>query len=159
MLNPPWEMNNYPTQFFSRAVPYPTLTDDELCALPVAAITTPDAILFIWTTAPKLPQCLCIITSWGFEYVTCMAWVKSRISCGWWVRNQHELLLIARKGNPPYPEPADRPPSVIHAPTRKHSQKPDEVYKIIEKMYPEFPKIELFARKARDGWDSWGNEI
>jgi N6-adenosine-specific RNA methylase IME4 len=43
-------------------------------------------------------------------------------------------------------------------PRRAHSQKPDEAYELIEKMYPDLPKIELFARYARPGWDVWGNE-
>jgi N6-adenosine-specific RNA methylase IME4 len=59
----------------------------------------------------------------------------------------------------PSPLPANRPPSVIAAPRREHSRKPDEAYEMIERMYPELPKIELFARKARAGWAAWGNEI
>ena len=58
----------------------------------------------------------------------------------------------------PTPQPARRPPSVIHAPTREHSRKPDEAYELIERMYPELPKIELFARGRREGWTAWGNE-
>jgi N6-adenosine-specific RNA methylase IME4 len=52
----------------------------------------------------------------------------------------------------PSPSPANRPPSVIHAPRREHSRKPDEAYELIERMYPALPKIELFARQARPGW-------
>jgi N6-adenosine-specific RNA methylase IME4 len=48
---------------------------------------------------------------------------------------------------------------VIFSPRREHSRKPDEVYDLIEKMYPEATKLELFARTARDGWDQWGNEV
>jgi N6-adenosine-specific RNA methylase IME4 len=49
-------------------------------------------------------------------------------------------------------------PSVIQAPRREHSRKPDETYELIERMYPELPKIELFARAGREGWDAWGNQ-
>jgi len=58
----------------------------------------------------------------------------------------------------PSPSPGNRPPSVITAPRREHSRKPDEAYDLIERMYPELPKIELFARHARQGWDAWGSE-
>jgi len=75
------------------------------------------------------------------------------------VRNQHELLLVATRGDMPSPSPANRPPSVISAPRREHSRKPDEAYELIERMYPELPKIELFARHARPGWAAWGNEV
>lgn len=50
-------------------------------------------------------------------------------------------------------------PSVITAPRREHSRKPDEAYEMIEQMYPELPKIELFARQTRPGWQAWGNKI
>ena len=70
-----------------------------------------------------------------------------------------KLLLIARRGDPPTPRPEDRPASVIQAPRREHSRKPDEAYELIERMYPELPKIELFAREERAGWDVWGNEV
>ena len=74
------------------------------------------------------------------------------------MRGQHELLLIAIRGDIPCPLPANRPPSVIGAPRREHSRKPDEAYELIERMYPELPKIELFARGQREGWDVRGNQ-
>ncbi len=77
---------------------------------------------------------------------------------GYYVRNQHELLLIGTRGNIGTPLPEDRPSSVIHAPRTKHSVKPEEIYKHIEKMYPDRKYMELFARKRKEGWDIWGNE-
>jgi N6-adenosine-specific RNA methylase IME4 len=96
--------------------------------------------------------------AWGFEYKSNYVWTKDKIGNGYWNRNQHEHLLIARRGNFPVPKPADRPSSWIQAPRREHSRKPDEVYSFIERAYPELPKIELFARNSRAGWDSWGNQ-
>src|SRR5262249_32711497 len=93
------------------------------------------------------------------RYATNIAWVKDKTGLGYWVRNQHELLLIATRGNIPSPAPSRRPASVINAPRREHSRKPDEAYALIERMYPELPKIELFARQARPGWAAWGNEV
>jgi N6-adenosine-specific RNA methylase IME4 len=67
-------------------------------------------------------------------------------------------LLIGVRGDMRSPAESARPPSIIQAPRREHSRKPDEVYDIIERMYPELPKVELFARHARPGWAAWGNQ-
>jgi N6-adenosine-specific RNA methylase IME4 len=137
---------------------YPTLTLEEICALPVAQIAMENALLFLWVPPPILEQAFDIIRAWGFNYRTGIVWNKQSIGMGNYVRQQHEHLLIARRGEFPTPEPARRPCSIIEAPRREHSQKPDEAYALIEAMYPELPKIELFARNARKGWAVWGNE-
>ena len=87
-----------------------------------------------------------------------MVWVKDRIGMGYYARQRHELLLIGRRGDLPVPEPADRPDSVVEAPLGRHSEKPTEVADLIRRMYPHLPRVELFARTSRDGWDAWGNE-
>jgi N6-adenosine-specific RNA methylase IME4 len=99
-----------------------------------------------------------VLVAWGFEYKTNIVWVKDKIGLGYFVRNQHELLLVATRGDMPSPSPANRPPSVISAPRREHSRKPDEAYALIEAMYPALPKLEMFARQRRPGWDVWGIE-
>jgi len=114
--------------------------------------------LFLWSTNPHLPDALQVIEAWGFEYKTNIVWVKDKAGLGFIVRGQHEVLLIATRGDFPAPLPAVRPPSVITAPRREHSRKPDEAYEVIERMYPDLPKIELFARGAREGWEAWGNQ-
>jgi hypothetical protein len=119
----------------------------------------PRAALFMWTTVPHLRESFDVLVAWGFEYKTNIVWVKDKIGLGYFVRNQHELLLVATRGDMPLPSPGNRPPSVITAPRREHSRKPDEAYELIERMYPELPKIELFARHARPGWAAWGNEV
>ena len=129
----------------------------EICKIPVPA--TPDAVLFLWVPGACLPEAFEVLEAWGFEYVTNIVWIKNVVGLGNWVRNQHEILLIGRRGDMPSPLPANRPPSVIQAPRREHSQKPDEAYDLIERMYPDLPKIELFARNARPGWAAWGNEM
>src|SRR5262249_37163804 len=83
-----------------------------------------DAVLFMWTTAPHLPEAFEVLAAWGFEYCTHFAWVKDKIGLGYWIRNQHELLLIARRGDPPTPKEGDRPPSIINAVRREHSRNP-----------------------------------
>jgi N6-adenosine-specific RNA methylase IME4 len=86
--------------------------------------------------------------------------VKPSIGPGVWLRNRHELLLFARKGSFAPPDPEDRVDSVLEAPRGRHSQKPEVVYELIERMYPQASRLELFARGTpRPGWICWGNEV
>ena len=77
---------------------------------------------------------------------------------GWWVRQQHEQLLIGVRGDLRCPDPEDRPSSVVMAPRTEHSEKPEVFYEVIERMYPTCERVELFARHPRDGWAAWGNQ-
>jgi N6-adenosine-specific RNA methylase IME4 len=160
--DPPWHFEVYNEQSgVERAAGnhYPTMPLEEICALPVSHLATDAAVLFLWTTAPHLQESFQALGAWGFEYKTNIVWVKHKLGLGYFVRNQHELLLVATRGDMPSPSPANRPASVISAPRREHSRKPDEAYALIEQMYPELPKIELFARQTRPGWQAWGNEV
>lgn len=121
--------------------------------------TSENAVLFLWATNPMLQDALELMRHWGFEYKTNIVWIKNKITTGFYVRGQHELLLIGIKGDAHPPQQSNRKSSVIMAPISKHSEKPKEVYKIIEEMYPDLSKIEMFARDKREGWHSWGNEI
>ena len=136
---------------------YLTMSTEEICAVEVPAAE--DAVLFLWATNPKLENALAVIKAWGFGYVTNMAWEKDRWGTGYYLRGKHELLLIAKRGKIPPPVEEVRPSSVLHAPVREHSRKPDEVYDMIEKMYPNRCYLELFARNERAGWMSWGSEV
>jgi len=157
--DPPWRYEHIETE--SRAVEnqYPTMALDDICALRVGVkIATDDAVLFLWATSPKLAEAMRVVEAWGFVYRTSLVWVKDKIGMGYWARQKHELLLIATRGAPPTPRPEDRPASVVEAPRGRHSEKPLVFYELIERMYPELGRVELFARAARDGWARWGNE-
>jgi N6-adenosine-specific RNA methylase IME4 len=156
--DPPYRFQFVESQ--ARAVEnnYPTMIFDDLAALPISSLAADDCVLFLWAPAPIIEQALQLASRWGFTYRSCGVWVKDKIGMGYYFRNQHELLLIAVKGNPPVPRPENRHSSVINAPRTEHSRKPDEVYEVIERMYPNFTKIELFARQARKGWTVWGNQ-
>jgi N6-adenosine-specific RNA methylase IME4/ParB-like chromosome segregation protein Spo0J len=159
--DPPWHFEVYNEESgVERAAGnhYSTMSLDEISALPIPSLATPYAVLFMWTTAPHLQESFQVFAAWGFEYKTNAVWVKDKIGLGYFIRGQHEHLLIATRGDMPCPLPANRPPSVINAPRREHSRKPDEAYELIERMYPELPKLELFARQQRPGWAAWGNE-
>lgn len=156
--DPPWRYEHVETE--SRAVEnqYPTMDLDAICAMPLADITTPDAILFLWATSPKLAEAMRVVTSWGFTYRTCAVWTKDKIGMGYYFRQQHELLLVATKGSPPAPPEAARVSSVIRSNRFDHSAKPLEAVETIERMYPDLPKVELFSRTRRKGWKVWGNQ-
>jgi N6-adenosine-specific RNA methylase IME4 len=157
--DPPWRYEHVPFKPSSLCENfYPTMTLEDICRLPVADLATPDAVLFLWAPSPLLFQASSALTAWGFSYRTNFVWVKDRPGLGFWARQQHELLLVATLGDPPTPSPRSVPASVISAPRREHSRKPDEAYALIEGMYPDFPRIELFARHARPGWARWGNQ-
>jgi N6-adenosine-specific RNA methylase IME4/ParB-like chromosome segregation protein Spo0J len=157
MADPPW---NFEAETSSRHVSnhYPTMRLADLCGLPVADLSADDCVLFLWTTAPCLAQSIELIAAWGFAYKSGLVWDKESIGTGFWVRGQHEHLLIATKGEPPLPPYESVPASVIRERRREHSRKPEAAYAMIERMYPALPKLELFARQARPGWDVWGNE-
>jgi N6-adenosine-specific RNA methylase IME4/ParB-like chromosome segregation protein Spo0J len=157
--DPPWRYEHVEAE--SRAIEnqYPTMALDEICALPVVDVCTDDAILFLWATSPKLSEAMRVVDSWGFAYRTCMVWDKEKIGMGYWARQQHELLLICTRGQPPAPPPDTRPASVVRvARGERHSAKPIEFYELIERMYPRLPRLELFCRSPRDGWRAWGNQ-
>jgi len=156
--DPPWQYEHCKTDNRKIENQYPTMALDDICNLPVNDITTPVAILFLWATPPKLEEALQVMRAWDFKYRTCAVWVKDKIGMGYYFRQQHELLLVGVRGDMVTPSETDRVSSVINAPRGKHSAKPESVYEIITRMYPDLSKIELFARNKRDGFDSWGSQ-
>lgn len=137
---------------------YPTSTTDEICARPVYDIAADDCVLFLWATVPMLPDALRVMESWGFSYKSHCIWAKDRIGTGYWFRNQHEILLVGTRGNVPAPAMGTQVESLVDAPVGRHSEKPDIFYELIERYFPNLPKIELNARRSRPGWDAWGYE-
>jgi N6-adenosine-specific RNA methylase IME4/ParB-like chromosome segregation protein Spo0J len=159
LADPPWKHNENispPNKWVDNH--YDPMSLDQICALPVGKNAADDCMLFLWTTAPHLQAAFQVIAAWGFKYRTGLVWDKEVIGTGHWARGQHEHLLIATKGEPPKPPYAVVPASVIRERRREHSRKPEACYALIERMYPDLPKLELFARQKRPGWDVWGNE-
>jgi N6-adenosine-specific RNA methylase IME4/ParB-like chromosome segregation protein Spo0J len=154
----PWQYDNIPMGDVARAVEehYPTMAIEEICALPIPAAR--DCCLFLWATIPLLEKAFTVMNAWGFNYRSAIAWKKDKTGIGYWTRSQLEILLIGTRGNIPTPAPGDQLPAIIEAPRKRHSEKPDEFAEHIERLFPKVPKLEMFARKARPGWDAWGNE-
>ena len=129
---------------------------EDICGLDVPS--SDNCVLFMWATAPKLREAFQVIDAWGFTYKTHAIWDKQKVGMGYWFRGQHELLMVATKGKSSPPSESKRVSSVMSYPRGKHSKKPQEVYELIESMFPNSRRVELFARNERDGWAKWGNE-
>lgn len=141
---------------------YPTSATQEIMARPVADIAAEHCVLFCWATAPMLEDGLATVRAWGFQYKAHAIWHKIRAGnqqgTGYWFRGAHELLLVGVRGGVPCPAMGLQSGSVIAAPVGEHSAKPDLFAELIESYFPNLPKIELNARRARPGWDVWGNQ-
>ena len=136
---------------------YPTMSLEEICSLQIPS--DKNAVLYLWATAPKLLEALEVMKAWEFLYRTNFVWDKEKIGCGWWNRGQHELLLVATKGNFQPPLEENRESSIYSEKRTKHSKKPKHYYEWIKTAFPNAKKVELFARiKFDDTWEVWGNE-
>lgn len=156
--DPPWRFETRSENGMDRSADnhYPMMTLDDIAALPAPAAR--DAVLFPWATAPMLPEALDVMRVWGFAYKSQIVWVKDRVGTGYWARNQHEIMLIGTRGDIPAPVPGTQPASVITAPVRAHSAKPAVFAEMIEGLFPNLPKVEMFCRSPRAGWAAHGNE-
>ncbi len=95
------------------------------------------------------------MTPGAFRYRTHSVWDKEKIGMGYWFRGQHELLLVAVKGEFSPPDVQFRNSSIYREARQAHSSKPIFFYEWIENAF-EGNKIELFARSKRAGWEAWG---
>ena len=178
--DPPWkvkagrQLNGYKvrdgTQLFvsksnnSRDTTFPYMSIEEIRNLNVSRIAANNSHLYMWVINKYLPEAFYIIKSWGFNYSTTITWAKNRMGggLGGTFRITSEYLIFARKGNLKALKTNDSTWFNVKrqyengAP--KHSKKPDFFYELIEKTSPG-PRIELFARQKREGWDVWGNEL
>lgn len=165
LADPPWQYDWVVDEADAIENHYPTMPVEKICTLtdkegrPVQDLPAADCILFLWATNPKLREAMQVMAAWGFEYKTNMVWVKNGIGPGYYARQKHELLLIGTKGTPGTPDPSARPPSVIEADRGRHSQKPECVYELLESMFPDSTRVEVFCREPREGWAVWGNEV
>lgn len=173
LADPPWHFRNWsadaPGQVHNRArganKHYPTTTLADLCALQPS--TAKDAVLLMWTISSHLPESLELIRAWGFTYRTkAWTWIKRtksgtpKMGMGYWTRQCTEDCLLATRGHPAAPLKRDVLALIESIPTRKHSEKPEMQYVLIDRLFPHLqPRLEMFARQQREGWDVFGNEV
>lgn len=154
--DPPWQYEKRVGDSTSRnQVAYPTMTQEEICALDVASIAQDDCILWLWTTNAHMEQAHEVARAWGFRVKTILTWVKPSIGMGDWLRGQTEHCLLAVRGRPTIRLSGEA--TVLYGPRRAHSEKPEEFYALVEKLCPG-SKCELFSRTNRPDWKAWGGE-
>ena len=167
LIDPPWRFANRTGKVapeHKRLRRYPTMSFDEIAALPVARHALPKSHLYLWCPNALLLEALQIMKGWGFTYKTNIVWYKTRKDggpdgrgVGFYFRNVTELLLFGTRGKLRTLKPGRRQVNVIISRKQEHSWKPDEAYRIIEACSPG-PYLELFARQRRSGWTSWGDQ-
>jgi N6-adenosine-specific RNA methylase IME4 len=146
-IDPPWPLEC--------ALPYPTMPLEQIAALPVSDLLAEDAVVWLWTTNSFLQKAFGVVEGWGVEYRTKLEWAKDRVGTGTLLRGQTEPCLVFTRGRPRVTLTTQS--TLLVAPVREHSRKPDEFYALVESLCPG-SKLELFAREPRPGWDAWGAE-
>lgn len=159
--DPPWEQGlltggRIGGRPVAKRLPYPTMSTEAIAALPVAEIAQRGCHLWLWTTNRMLRSAFMVMESWGFTYLTTVTWVKPS-GFGAWFANTTQHVLFGYFDRCEFPGRRYAP---THFEAKKgiHSAKPDAFYDLVEQVSPE-PRLELFARSWRPGWDVWGNEV
>lgn len=168
LADPPWQYNKWPARG-NASNHYPTMTPNELLAMPVSTIAKRDSVLLMWTTGLKLPEAIELMQTWGFTYkgVFC-TWVKTTkagdpaMSCGFYTRSGSEFVIFGIRGKPTELRRGGRKDvrQVLLAERTRHSAKPAEVHIMARDVFPgATSRLELFARRPAAGWTVWGNEV
>lgn len=168
LADPPWQFQNRTGKIapeHHRLSRYPTMTLQDICDLPVEGIVADTAHLYMWVPNALLPEGLQVMRSWGFSYKSNLIWHKIRKDggsdgrgVGFYFRNVTEILLFGVRGkNARTLDAGRRQVNMIETRKREHSRKPDEQYELIESC-SNGPYLEMFARRMRPGWTSWGND-
>lgn len=170
VADPPWSFNDKlkysGTVKRSADSHYPTLNLTEIKHLPISEIADDNALLALWVPSAFLVAGLDIMQAWGFEYKQLWVWGKTSkknplhlaFGMGRLARNCHEPLLIGVRGNYTKSLQDHSQRNLFMHPSTKHSQKPESIQASLEKMFPDWQKLEIFARRDRTGWTCIGNE-
>lgn len=160
--DPPWEYGNTMPEEkrMGQEFHYQTMTVPEIAAMPMKGIAADNAVLFLWVTSPILEESFEVVKAWGFEYKSSFVWHKEGASALAHYNDMiHEILLVCVRGSFMPVEPM-RFKSVVSIPrTRKHSEKPAYFRELIEQLYPDTARVELFSRQAVEGWTAYGNQV
>lgn len=155
VADPPWRYANAATKADANKH-YSTMCLEDILSIPVRSLATPDAHLWLWTTNAFMEEGHDVVRAWGFRPLTILTWCKPRPGVGHYLRNNTEHCILASRGKPIVPE--HKPLSTwFEWPAQRHSQKPDAFYDLVETV-SEGPYLEMFSRRARFNWQTWGNE-
>lgn len=168
LADPPWHFVARSEKGDGRSAGQHYTTDrtegDKIKSLPVAALAADNCVLFMWMVDWCPSLALAVIEAWGFAHkTTAFTWAKQtesgegwHMGQGYWTRANPEDCWLATRGQPKRIN-ADVRQLIIH-PIMEHSRKPDEIHDRIERLV-EGPYLELYARRERRGWKTWGNEL
>lgn len=162
-IDPPVRFDTYSEKGEAKSpqAQYETMSWDELAAFPVNQLAQRDCWCFLWTCAPSLDKAMGLLKTWGFTYVSRITWRKvtkagkPRMGPGYIVRTLTEDVLIGRCGSPAY---AKALPSIFDGIARRHSEKPEEFYSLVEGFAPDATRLDMFSRRTRPGWSAFGKE-
>jgi N6-adenosine-specific RNA methylase IME4 len=158
VVDPPWPMQKIEREVRPNQVEfdYPTMTEDELKAFPLLDLAADDCHLYLWTTQKHVPLALRLAEHWGFKYQCLMTWVKNVgfTPFSWMYSTEH--VLFCTRGNLPLLAIGKR--LDFSAKVREHSRKPDEFYDLVKEVSPG-PRLDVFSREKRDGFEQYGNEV
>jgi N6-adenosine-specific RNA methylase IME4 len=163
VADPPWDHSDGTGVTYidgrrteSDGVPYSCLSIEAICGLPVSELAERDAHLYLWTTNRFLRESFYVAEAWGFAPVKPLVWCKDPIGfMGRPFTSSVEYALFCRRGVLPALSDAGR--QWWRWPRTAHSAKPEAFLDMVEAVSPP-PRLELFARRQRLGWDTWGNE-
>ena len=155
VADPPWRYQSAATKADAGRY-YDTMALHDIMGMPVEALAERDAHLWLWGTNGLLDAAYRVVRAWGFEPITVVTWCKKQPGVGHYLRNNTEHVILAGRGRPLVP--AEKPVSTWYVwPRGEHSVKPGAFYDLVERVSPA-PRVELFARTSRLGWDTWGNQ-
>lgn len=160
VADPPWDIGFNARSGKGRegpkGLPYPVMSLDEIAALPVRGMAAPAAHLYLWAVTAVLRDSFAIVEAWGFRPKQVLVWAKPGLGSGMRFRQTCEYVLFGTRGSGlPITR---RDVGTWHQwPRGRHSEKPDAFYDLVESISPA-PRVDLFARRERLGWDSWGDE-
>ena len=141
-------------------LPYPHMSIDQIKAIPIQELAHENCELYLWTTQKYLPESFDVLKSWGFKYCQTLIWCKTPRGTGQGgiYCPTNEFLILARKGKAPNKKRIDSTWFHIKRPHNSHSTKPEFFQEMIERVTDE-PRLEMFARRKREGWDVFGDEV
>lgn len=159
--DPPWDYDGNANGRLWRSTSrvrgghYPLMTLAAIKALPVNDLAEKDAHLYLWSTVSLMRSAYEVVEAWGFAPSTVITWCKPGPGMGAGWRGNTEHLIVARRGTLPFLT-TGRGTWYVASRTQ-HSAKPECFIDMIEEMSPG-PRLEMFARRHRFGWDVWGLE-
>ena len=163
VVDPPWEVKKltHKVRPNQTKMDYKTMSLEHIKTLPIRNIANSPSLCFLWTIQKYLWNAKPILEYWGFHHLLTMVWEKTYgRSSGmplYGFRWNAEFILVGYNKKPELWPKRKLIPVVFQADNIRHSQKPDIFYKMIESLGES--RIDLFARKEREGWDVWGNEL